>query len=122
MTEIFRTTVTQVGSSATSFLDSGMFVTFGGNVPEALHEFCFILADGRTRATLQPGQVFSVDGRAFPITAVGDVAQKNLDALGHVTVNLDGGDIAKMPGAIHVVCDGAAPEIGVGSILTIEQP
>lgn len=122
MPQIYRTRVTGVGPLATSFLSEGLFVTFGDNAPEALLEFCFIIDANQTQAALQPGQLFSIDGRAFPITAVGEVAQRNLDALGHITVNLDGGDEPQMAGAIHVLCQGPAPEIGVGSILTIEQP
>lgn len=122
MTEIFRTRVTGVGPLATSFLSEGLFVTFGGSAPEALLEFCFIIDLGKSESGLRPGQVFSVDGRPFPITAVGEVAQKNLDALGHITVKLDGSDEPQMAGAIHVRCDGPAPEIIVGSVLTIEEP
>ncbi len=55
-----------------------------------------------------------------PITAVGEVAQKNLEALGHITVNIDGDSEPKMAGAIHIRCDGPAPEITIGSVLTIE--
>jgi PTS system glucitol/sorbitol-specific IIA component len=97
-----------------------LFVTFGSDAPEALREFCFIVEVTKTSAPLAPGQMFTVDGQAYPITAVGDVARRNLDALGHITVNIDGGDEPKMAGAIHIRCDTPALEIEVGSVITIE--
>lgn len=122
MTEIYRTRVTGAGPLAVSFLPEGMFVTFGDNAPEALLEFCFIIDMNKTSAPLVPGQVFSVDGRAFPITAVGDVARQNLDNLGHITVNLKGGAKAKLPGSISVLCTDEEPDLKVGSVITIDEP
>ena len=120
MTEIYRTTVQDAGPMAEAFVSEGMFVTFGVDAPAALREFCYIVEVTKTTAALTPGQQFTVDGRSFPITAVGDVAQRNLEALGHITVNIDGESEPKMAGAIHVRCDGPAFEIAIGSVITIE--
>jgi PTS system glucitol/sorbitol-specific IIA component len=120
MTEVYRTTVTDAGPDATAFVSAGLFVTFGANAPKALREFCFIVEVNKTQATIVPGQVFIIDGHSYPITAVGDVAQQNLDALGHVTINTDGRTVPKMHGAIHIDCGDTTPEIGVGSVLSIE--
>lgn len=120
MTEIYRTTVNDAGPMAEAFVSEGMFVTFGANAPDALREFCYIVDINEMTAALATGQQFTVDGRAFPITAVGEVAQRNLEALGHITVNIDGDSEPKMAGAIHIRCDGPAPEITIGSVLTIE--
>jgi PTS system glucitol/sorbitol-specific IIA component len=119
MTEIYRTTVQDAGPLAESFVAEGLFVTFGANAPEALKEFCFIVDAAKTTATLAAGQQFTVDGTAYPITAVGKVAQRNLDALGHITVNTDGAAEPNLDGAIHIRCD-IAPAIAIGSVLTIE--
>lgn len=120
MTETYRTTVTAAGAEATAFIGEGMFVTFGENAPDALREFCFII-DGAARTTqdLEVGQVLVIDGTDYPITAVGDVARKNLDALAHLTVNVDGGTAPKMHGAIHVA-GSVMPQLDVGSTLVIE--
>lgn len=120
MTEIFRTTVRDAGSMAGAFISDGLFVTFGDNAPEALKDYCFIIDMGQTTADLAVGQVFTVDGKRFPITAVGEAAQKNLNGLGHITVNVDGGQQASLAGAIHILCEDGAPEVQVGSVLTIE--
>mgnify|MGYP000853111972 FL=1 len=120
MTEIYRTTVHDAGPMAEAFVSEGMFVTFGANAPEALREFCYIVDINGMDAALATGQKFTVDGRAFTITAVGEMAQRNLESLGHITVNIDGAAEPKMAGAIHIRCDGPTPEITIGSVLTIE--
>ena len=43
---------------------------------------------------------------------------RGIDEVG--TVNIDGDSEPKMAGAIHIRCDGPAPEITIGSVLTIE--
>ncbi|QGF23237.1 PTS glucitol/sorbitol transporter subunit IIA [Raineyella fluvialis] len=122
MTEIYRTTVSGAGPEATAFIGQGMFVTFGEDAPEALREFCFIIdAAAQTSQDIEVGQELVLDGRAYPITAVGDVARKNLDQLGHVTVNVDGAATAKMHGAIHVSGE-IMPELAAGSTIAILVP
>ena len=121
MTEIYRTTVTEVGPEASSFIAQGMLVTFGEEAPDALREFCFLVdASARTTADLQAGQVLVLDGEQYPITAVGSVARQNLDNLGHVTVIVDGQKSAYMRGAIHVEGE-EVPRLEVGSTFVIEQ-
>ena len=56
MSEIYRSTVTDAGPLATSFLDEGMLVTFGADAPEELREFCFILAPAQTVAAIEAGR------------------------------------------------------------------
>ncbi|MEL4357186.1 MULTISPECIES: PTS glucitol/sorbitol transporter subunit IIA [unclassified Luteococcus] len=120
MTEIYRTTVTDAGSQAGAFIADGLFVTFGENAPEALADYCFIIEMNQTTADLAVGQTFVVDGQRFPITAVGEAAQKNLNGLGHLTVNVDGGTEASLSGAIHIRCDEGAPQPGIGSVFSVE--
>lgn len=120
MTEIYRTEVTDAGPLATAFLDEGMLVTFGADAPDELREFCFILAPSQTVAAIQAGQTLRIDGQAFTITAVGEVAQRNLDALGHITIKLDAAPEAGLAGAIHVAPAATRPVLAVGSSLVIE--
>lgn len=60
-----------------------------------------------------------IDGVRYPITAVGGVAQRNLESLGHVTLVLDGAADPRMDGSIHVAAE-SAPEMHVGSSISVE--
>lgn len=119
MTEIYRTTVVDAGEQAGAFIADGLFVTFGAGVPDALADYCFIIETNELAQPLAVGQRFVVDGVAFPITAVGEAASKNLAGLGHLTVNVTGGDTAGLAGAIHIDAQ-QQPEVKVGSVLSIE--
>lgn len=119
MTEIFRTTVTGVGPLAESFLAERMFVTFGENAPDTLREFCYLVAPAVSNGTISTGLSLTINGVDYPITAVGEVAQRNLDNLGHVTIVLDGAAEAAMDGNIHINAAGELPTLGVGSSLVI---
>ena len=122
MTEIYRTTITEAGPLATSFISEGMFVTFGTDAPDALREFCFIVSPAKTTSTIEVGHRLVIDGHPFAITAIGEVAQHNLDALGHVTVNVDGASKSKLGGAIHIGAGANPPAPVVGSVLVIDAP
>ena len=43
-----------------------------------------------------------IDGVDLPVTAVGNLVEKNLSALGHISVTLDGMQEESLPGTLHV--------------------
>ena len=51
---------------------------------------------------IEVGQTLKVDGEEFEILGVGDVAEKNLVDLGHLTVHFSGDLDNLLPGAIVV--------------------
>lgn len=122
MSEIYRTAVTKAGQGAEDFLSEHMFVTFGPEAPASLREFCFIVDVNPVTGDIKPGQTLVIDGQPFPITAVGDVAQRNLNSLGHVTIAFDGASAPKMSGNIHIQVPGNPPAPKVGSQFSIEEP
>jgi len=59
-----------------------------------------------------------LDGVPFKITAVGDVAERNLASLGHITVLFNGATQSPLPGTICVE-QKEIPDLKVGSELSI---
>jgi glucitol/sorbitol PTS system EIIA component len=118
MTQIFGTTVQGIGSEAASFADEGMYVLFGDDAPPALADYCFTIVMNPTAADIEPGHSLVLDGTHYPVTAVGSLVRKNLDGLGHITINFDGATEAALEGTLHV--SGAAPALSVGSTIAIE--
>lgn len=119
MTQIFATTVRGIGPEATQFVEAGMYVLFGEGAPPALADYCFTIDMNPTSDEITVGDTVTIDGIAFPVTAVGSLVRKNLDGLGHITVNFDGANEAQLEGTLHV--QGSAPELKVGSAITIEK-
>ena len=67
------------------------------------------------------GDVLAIGEHRFPITAIGALAQRNLDSLGHVTLVFDGADEPRLEGALHVRCGGELPRPQAGSTILIES-
>lgn len=118
MTQIFTTTVQGIGREAALFADQGMYILFGDNAPAALADYCYTIVMNPTTTDITVGQHLSLDGTRHPITAVGSLVRKNLDGLGHITINFDGATQPALEGTLHVT--GPAPALTVGSTITIE--
>lgn len=61
-----------------------------------------------------------VDQKEYLITAVGDIAQSNLETLGHLTVVFSGAKEAGLPGSICVEAK-PMPKLAIGSKLSIVE-
>ncbi|MEZ2577445.1 PTS glucitol/sorbitol transporter subunit IIA [Buttiauxella ferragutiae] len=102
MRTIYQTTITYIGQSAREALDDNMLITFSEGAPADIQDFCFIHCHGALSGTLEPGIGFELNGLHYDVTAVGDVAQQNLQELGHITLRFDGEAQAEYPGTVHV--------------------
>lgn len=119
MAQIYTTTVKGIGPEAASFADQGMYVLFGDGAPASLADFCFTIDMNQSTDDIKPGDRLVIDGVAFPVTAVGNLVRKNLDGLGHITVNFDGAAQAQLEGTLHV--QGRPPTLTIGSTISIEN-
>ena len=118
MTVIYQTTITHIGACATMALEEQMLITFREGAPADIEEYCFIHNHGELAGSLQPGAELQLGELRYPVTAVGSLVRKNLDGLGHITINFDGASEAALEGTLHV--SGAAPALSVGSTIVIE--
>ncbi|WP_151995062.1 PTS glucitol/sorbitol transporter subunit IIA [Buttiauxella massiliensis] len=108
MQTIYMTTITHIGQHAREALEDNMLITFREGAPADIQDFCFIHNPGPLTGTLRPGISFELNGQHYDVTAVGDVAQQNLQELGHITLRFDGGVLPEYPGTVHV--KGPLPE------------
>lgn len=115
---IFQTKVNELGDQVEAFFDEGMFVLFGENVPDTLKDFCHFIDINKVDGTIEKGNTLMIDDTAFKITAVGNIAQSNLETLGHLTVVFSGAAEAGLPGSICVEAK-PMPRLAEGSKLSI---
>lgn len=116
---VYHTTVTHIGAEAALFKEEKMIILFGKDAPESLADYCYNIDVNRVHSDILPGMTIQFDDRAYRVTAVGEVAAKNLASLGHVTIKFNGNDEAELPGTIHVEAL-ALPEIVVGTHISID--
>ncbi|MDO5093972.1 MAG: PTS glucitol/sorbitol transporter subunit IIA [Propionibacteriaceae bacterium] len=115
----YTTTIIEVGPAASDFLEESMAITFAGNAPEELRSYCFVIEAGELTGSLAVGQPVLIGDQEWTITAVGDVVEKNLGNLGHVTLVFDGAAEPRLPGALHLKGSHDRPALEVGTRLVI---
>ncbi|MBA1334100.1 MAG: hypothetical protein HPY66_1584 [Firmicutes bacterium] len=117
----YLTEVVGIGPSALEFKDEKLLVLFGENSPEELLEFSVAhRVEAGLTGEVMAGDVMVIDREEYAVTAVGDVANKTLEELGHVTLRFDGAEEAQLPGNIHLFPD-RFPDIKDGARILIRR-
>lgn len=117
MDVIYENQIVGMGADVGSLGDE-MIILFGEGAPDTLKDFCYLIEPKDVSGDIKSGQTLFIDDEPFEILAVGDVAQKNLVGLGHLTVSFTGDVSSMLPGAI-VVEKKACPEIKEGTTIGI---
>jgi glucitol/sorbitol PTS system EIIA component len=107
----YRSTVVEVGPEAKDMAAAGVLILFGEPLPEALAEVSIVHRPSQTLEghAIGVGDTVLIGGRELTITAVGDLATKNLDDLGHVVLYVNQPDQKLLPGAVHAT--GELPDV-----------
>lgn len=118
---IWQATIDTVGKEAPLFLAENRIILFAGQAPQAIADYCVTHGQGILHKPLAAGQCLELFGIVYAISAVGDIASRNLTQLGHITLLFDGAAAAEFPGTIHL--RGNTPErlLEYGNI-TIFEP
>jgi glucitol/sorbitol PTS system EIIA component len=98
----YATNVIQVGPLVTDFLKQGIVILFGEGAPQELLEFCALHRPEVRTGGIRAGDQIRMDEHTMTILSVGDVADANLKALGHISVKANGEHVAPLPGDVCV--------------------
>ena len=112
MAVIYNNKVKSKGALVDSFEGESMFILFGDNAPDTLKDFCYGIDVKNATEEIKPGQFVVIDGTKFKITALGDIAQRNL------TISFDGATAATLPGTINVE-KVDMPKLDIGTEISI---
>ena len=106
MKKIFEAKVIQEAPEAQNMIqDANMLILFGEEAPEDLAEYCFKIDNKDLLGSIQKGGKLVVDSEEYLITAVGNVVEKNLTGLGHITISFDASEDGSLPGTLHVAAE-----------------
>ena len=94
----------------------GVLILFGEPLPEALAEISIVHRPSQTLSghAIAAGDIVSLAGTELRIDAVGDLATKNLDDLGHIVLYVNQPDQKLLPGA--VLASGDIPDLKAGDV------
>lgn len=116
---VYETEIVDFGSSAEMFKAENMMILFGDNAPDDLADYSYIINIRPVEGSIEPGMVVSIGEKSYEITAVGNVVEKNLGDLGHITLKFDGATEAELPGTLYLE-DAALPDLAVGTKIKIQ--
>lgn len=116
---IYKNKIKNLGEMVDAF-GNEMAILFGDNAPDTLRDYCYTIDIIKANGRIEKGDIVTIDNERFTIKAIGDLAQKNLEALGHLTINFTGDESTLLPGAI-VVENKSCPSIGIGTRIAIEK-
>jgi PTS system glucitol/sorbitol-specific IIA component len=116
----YSTVVTSIGPLLGEFLAERIIVLFNEDAPEELREFAVIHQPDDTFEAVQPGDLVCFGSHdPIRVTAVGDVANKNIAVLGHAVFKCNGNDEAELPGDVCLE-EVPLPKVEVGQTIRIE--
>jgi PTS system glucitol/sorbitol-specific IIA component len=118
----YRTTISEIGPEADGMIEAGVLILFGEPLPEALAEVSIVHRPTQTLSghTISAGDVVSLAGTELQIDAVGELAARNLDDLGHIVLYINQPDQKLLPGA--VLASGGTPDLKVGDVIEFRSP
>lgn len=117
---VYENVVKGIGSQVGAFGDEELIILFGEDAPDTLKEYCHIIEVKPTVHKIEVGQTLQLGDNSYEITAVGDVVEKNLVELGHITIVFDGSQEAILPGTLYVKGD-TLPHLMAGSSICITK-
>jgi PTS system glucitol/sorbitol-specific IIA component len=94
--------VDSIGTQVGQFLEKGILVFFQVGAPEELSEFSILHTHTDLKEVIKKGDYIKFGRRELLITGVGEVANKNLEALGHLILKNNGFSETELPGDISV--------------------
>ena len=90
-----------------------MIIFFHEDAPAYIADFCYLINPEGGDYDIRIGDSLLIGSEQYPVTAIGDVAVQNFEALGHLTVKFDGATEPAQPGTMHV--SGKIPDINAGT-------
>jgi PTS system glucitol/sorbitol-specific IIA component len=113
----YRTTIVDIGAEAGDMIAGGVLILFGEPLPEALAEMSIVHRPTQTLSghVVSVGDTVSLAGSDLRIEAVGDLATKNLDDLGHIVLYVNQPNQKLLPGA--VLATGDVPDLKAGDTI-----
>jgi glucitol/sorbitol PTS system EIIA component len=98
----FITRVTAIGDQVDEFIRNEILVLFQAGAPEELAVFSILHEPVLKGSNVEPGDVLRLASAEYRILAVGEVANQNLAALGHLVIKFNGLREPELPGDVCV--------------------
>ncbi|WP_332237133.1 PTS glucitol/sorbitol transporter subunit IIA [Sporolactobacillus sp. KGMB 08714] len=118
---MYKSRVMEIGHDALSFDEENIIILFGPKAPKELKDVAIIHheLENSDEYPIKKGGKLVIDNQVYEITALGSVANKNLQELGHVSVYFTDSNEGVLPGSIYVKPN-IFPKIKTDSLIMFE--
>lgn len=120
MSIIYESKVRTIGENAADFLEEDMMILFSDDAPDELRSYCYIIDQTPLNGEIDVDDILIIDGTGYTITAVGNIVNKNLRDLAHITIKFSGETDSDVAGTLHVE-DKEIVQLNVGSTIKIKE-
>lgn len=119
MSLIYENNVISVGKLASRFKEDKIMLLFGKeSINRSIKEYSYLIDKVSAKETIRAGQKMLIGDKEYEITAVGDIAEKNLNEIQHITLKFDGSKTPEFPGTLYLE-EKELPEISNGTKIKI---
>jgi PTS system glucitol/sorbitol-specific IIA component len=115
----YKAKVLSIGEMVQDLLEQGIVALFDSTAPKELQEIAVVHTGGTLMADVAQGDSIILGDSAYTVTAVGEIANKNLKIIGHVCLKFDARSSPELPGDIHLKGE-QLPQFAVGDVITIK--
>lgn len=116
---VFESRVIDLGPEASELIAAGFMILFGPSAPPELRQVAVIHELQQLTAPIEPGQHLWVGQQRYTITAVGSLANQNLQTLGHLVIKFNGRTEPELPGDVCVeTCP--TPTVTPGTLIRVK--
>lgn len=101
MRKIYSREIVEIGKSVTESLEDGFLILFNDTAPSEMREYCVIHKGNGLREDIDLNTLLILEHAIYYVSAIGELVNKNLRKLGHITLKFDGAKKAENPGTLH---------------------
>jgi len=98
----YKAKVIAIGTMVEDLLSQGLVVLFDSTAPKELQEIAVVHTGGTLARDVIQGDSMILGNSVYTVTAVGEVANRNLNNIGHVCLKFDARTSPELPGDIHL--------------------
>ena len=110
---LYKGKIINIGPLVSEFISAGILVFFGDGAPPELVEFSIIHDAKALNDQIKTGDFFQINENNFQVLAVGEVANKNIESLGHIILKFNGKNKPELPGDVNLE-ETELPKISTG--------
>ena len=98
---IYDSKIKSIGSKANEFKKNNMIILFGEIVPDELKLYCYIIEIAKVLKKIKINDLLLVGNIEYIIIGVGNKVNRNLQEIGHITIDFNGNMIGQA-GTLYV--------------------